>query len=125
MDNLTTNISRHEVECHCGCGFNTLDYATAIIIQDACDYFSKVLGSRCVLRITSGCRCLAWNDHENGSGFSQHLYGRAVDHYIVGVSTDDLYGYYASRHQFKLGLGKYKNFVHLDTKSGQSRRWVG
>ena len=35
MGDISKNISRHELECHCGCGFNTVDYSLVIAIQDS------------------------------------------------------------------------------------------
>jgi len=123
MGDLTTNISRHEVACNCGCGFDSIDFKTILIVQSACDYFSHVLGRKCVLDVSSGCRCLAWNDHEDGSEDSQHIYARAIDHSIRGVEPSVLAEYYMSRYPSKYGIGTYKTFVHFDTKTGRSRRW--
>lgn len=123
MGDLTPNISRHEVACNCGCGFDTIDYQTAIIVQEACDFFSAQIGRKCYLDINSGCRCFAWNDHINGAENSQHLYGRALDHSIREVTTEELYLFYAGRFPLKYGIGRYKNFIHFDTRTGEARRW--
>jgi uncharacterized protein YcbK (DUF882 family) len=123
MGDLTTNISRHEVACKCGCGFDTADYETTAAVQEACDYFSQLLEGKCILIINSGCRCESWNKHVGGSKNSQHLYSRAIDHYIRGISIKELADYYLKKYPDKYGIGIYKNFIHLDTKSGPPRRW--
>jgi zinc D-Ala-D-Ala carboxypeptidase len=125
MGDLTKNISRHEIACNCGCGLDSIDYITVLMVQDASDYFSSLLGRKCILDIHSGCRCLAWNDHEDGSENSQHLYSRAIDHSIRDVSVDDLYNFYIFKYlgNHKYGIGRYSWGIHIDTRSGKSARW--
>lgn len=126
MGNLTPNISRREVACKCGCGFDTLDIETAKIVQDVCDHIANSIGvSRVVLIITSGCRCEKYNVKVGGSEDSQHLYGRALDFYVKGVDPALVYEHISRHYPHSYGIGKYKSFTHLDTKSGGSRRWVG
>jgi len=123
MGDLTTNISRHEIACNCECGYDSIDFEVVRVVQEACDCFSGMLGKKCILTINSGCRCVAWNDHEGGSENSQHLYARAIDHRIDGVTIDELAGYYMSRYPGKYGIGVYDTFVHLDTRSEGPARW--
>jgi len=123
VGDLTTNISRSEGACNCGCGFNTMDYETIIVVQDACDYFSAKLSNKCHLDINSWCRCLAWNDHEGGSDFSQHIYATACDHSIRDISIYELSEYYLKKYPGKFGIGIYHNFVHLDTRTEGCARW--
>jgi len=123
MGDLTPNISRHEIACNCGCGFDSLDLETADRVQEACDYFSAVLGKKCILDINSGCRCFAWNDHEGGSDNSQHLSARAIDHKIREITIDELAGFYLSRFPGKYGIGVYKTFVHFDSRTNGPARW--
>ena len=40
---LTNNLSRYEFACQCGCGFDTVDFELAIVIQDGCDYFDTTV----------------------------------------------------------------------------------
>ena len=124
MGDLTLNISRHEVACKCGCGFDTLDLETAKIIQECCDHIAQSMGlQKVVLLINSGCRCFAWNDHVNGSDRSLHLWGRALDFYIKDVDPALVYEHLSRKYAGKYGIGKYKTFTHLDTRSGAQRRW--
>ena len=98
MGNLKPNISRHEVSCRCGCGFDTLDLKTAEVIQEVCDHIADSQGiDRVILDISSGCRCPEWNEHEGGGEDSQHLYGRAIDFSIRGVDPALVYIYLDTR----------------------------
>jgi uncharacterized protein YcbK (DUF882 family) len=53
---------------------------------------------------------------------SQHTYGHAVDFFLPGVSTEQLYDW-AMKHQVG-GVGKYVSdgFVHMDV--GRKRTWI-
>lgn len=124
MGDLTKNISRHEVACKCGCGFDTADIETILAVQICADHFAqKLRKARVVLNVHSGCRCEAHNEAEGGSRNSQHLYSRAIDFSIGGVDPSDVYDYLCVRYPDQFGIGKYNTFTHLDTKSGGARRW--
>lgn len=124
MRKITHNIYRWEVACKCGCGYDSLDYDTAVYVQGACDRFAIDMGhSRSVLSISSGCRCRSWNIHEDGSFGSHHLFARALDHDILGVTPKELYEYYDKKFKGKFGIGLYNTFVHFDTRSGRPARW--
>lgn len=51
---------------------------------------------------------------------SQHLYGKAIDIFIEGVSISNLHR--AALKTSHGGVGKYSRFVHIDT--GPRRRWT-
>lgn len=135
MGDLTKNISRHEVLCHCGkCGVDTIDFETVMLVQGACDHFAEKLGvDKVILRISSGSRCQKHNDTPvklggaGGSKGSYHKKMKAIDHHIDGVSVRDLYDYYNSLHPNRLGLGLYEKpkvntpFVHIDPRPIKAR----
>lgn len=124
MGDLTKNLSRHEVACKCGCGFDTFDLETATVLQECCDYFAGEQGKDdVILDVSSGCRCPSYNSKVGGGNNSQHLRGRAVDFTIRGIAPHDVYEYLNLRYPDKYGLGYYVDFTHLDTKSGRKRRW--
>ena len=121
---LTKNIWRHELQCKCGCGLDTLDWETLTVLQETCDHCAKWLKQpRVYLTITSATRCQQHNANVGGSPTSQHLFGRAVDFRIRGVSTDFVYEYLINRYPEKYGIGKYPTFTHLDTRTWPPRRW--
>ncbi len=80
-------------------------------------------GIRGPLVITSGYRTLQTNQATEGAARnSQHLYAKAADMYVDGVSMRDLFDVCWSR-SISGGIGYYDSHVHLD--SGTRRWWVG
>ena len=75
------------------------------------------------LVITSGYRSPQTNAAtENAARNSMHLYAKAADMYVDGVSMRDLFDACWSR-SVSGGMGYYDDHVHLD--SGTRRWWVG
>jgi uncharacterized protein YcbK (DUF882 family) len=73
--------------------------------------------------ITSGYRCAQTNANTEGAARnSQHLYAKAVDMYVPGVSPRELFDVCWSR-GLAGGIGYYDSHVHLD--SATRRWWVG
>jgi len=121
---ITKNISRHELACRCGCGFDSMDYETIREVQDCCDYFAEKLGvNRVVLRINSAARCLTYNRKIGSTDGSQHPKARAIDFTIDGVPPDDVYAFLAAKYPDRYGIGRYDSFTHIDTRSGPAARW--
>lgn len=126
MGDLTKNISRYEIACRCGCGFNTIDYEVVQIVQETADYFAQKRGiKKSIVDITSGARCKKHNKKEGGKLKSLHLLARAIDFRIRGVPPKKVTAYLRNKYPNRLGIGRYKNFTHIDTKSGHARRWGG
>lgn len=63
---------------------------------------------------------------KNASHYSQHLYGKAADIWIAGVSVDTLAAYVETLLPNRGGIGRYynDNFVHVDVRAAKSR-WKG
>lgn len=129
MGDLTKNISRSELACRCGCGFDSMDVETVEAAQGACEYFAARLhADRVTLHINSAARCLAYNRRpvaDGGPGStddSQHPKARAMDIRISGVSPAELYHYFDTKYPGKYGVGLYASFVHIDTR-GDRARW--
>ena len=82
--------------------------------------------------ITSGFRTAAHNASIPGaSPHSQHLYGRAADFRVEGVSVAEAAAYAETLLPGKGGIGRYPprkgracGWVHLDTRSTKAR-WTG
>lgn len=128
MGDLAKNISRNELACRCGCGFDSMDVETIEAVQDACRYFADRLHvDRVTLRINSAARCLEYNRKpaaEGGPGSndtSQHTKARAMDIRIEGVSPAELYHYFDTKYPGKYGVGLYASFVHIDTRGARAR----
>ena len=84
------------------------------------------------MAITSGFRTAAHNASIPGaSPHSQHLYGRAADFRVEGVSVAEAAAYAETLLPGKGGIGRYPprkgracGWVHLDTRSTKAR-WTG
>ena len=112
-------FNRKEFACKCGCGFDTVDYELAEVLVDLREYFESPT------TINSGCRCGEHNHSVGGSSNSMHLYGKAADVVVKGVSAEDVYEYLDTKYFNKYGIGLYTGRVHVDVKSGPKRRWIG
>lgn len=124
MGDLTKNISRHELACKCGCGMDSMDWETILIVQGVCDHFEKKLGVvRVTLSITSANRCESDNRRVNGSKDSYHMKSRAMDISIRGVRAKDVYRHLRQRYANLLGIGSYSTFTHIDTRTAGPARW--
>lgn len=83
------------------------------------------LGNKSV-RVNSGYRTPAFNKRIGGIADSNHLTGKAADIKVIGVSASEV-------HKMALdifsGVGKYKNFTHVDTfidsRTGKGQRYTG
>lgn len=78
--------------------------------------------------ILSGYRTLKHNLKVGGAKTSQHLYGRAADIVIAGVSAkqvaDTIEALIGGGLVHDGGLGRYRNFTHYDVRA-KSARWKG
>jgi len=82
-----------------------------------------LMGIREPIVITSGYRTPETNSATEGAARnSMHIYGKAADMYVPGVSMRDLFDACWSR-EVSGGIGYYDSHVHLD--SGSRRWWVG
>lgn len=140
MGDLSKNLSRHEMTCKCGCGFDTVDISLVAAIQDAVDCFEGMTRRAVILKITSGNRCQyhnlslkrKWNSGDkiagaNTAANSQHICGRAADFQLFYRDTgaqiaaeqvaDYLEGFAG------LSVGRYSTRTHVDTRTQGGKRW--
>ncbi|WBK39772.1 endolysin [Desulfofustis phage LS06-2018-MD01] len=108
---LTTNFSRLEFACKCGCGFDTIDYAQLVELQTI-----RTLSNGKII-ITSGCRCVNYNEWIDGAPKSQHLIGRATDIISEVLSPKQLFDLLNTLKDGKGGLILYDDFVHTDSRT--------
>ena len=133
MGDLTKNLSRHEFECECGCGFDTVDIKLAQILQETADQFLRASTGvdRVSIIIKSGCRCREHNESVGGSTNSRHMKGNAADFKIKyvtkGVKTqidpNRVAAYLDKKYKYEYGIGWYNGRTHFDTSSSGRRRW--
>lgn len=117
MGDLTTNFSREEFACKCGCGFDQIASDTVHICQAIRHHFDAPV------TITSACRCPTHNAAVNGSEKSQHVVGTAADVVVSGVEAAEVYAFLEENSTvFGVGgLGSYRHFTHLDTRNRRAR----
>lgn len=124
MGNITTNISRYELACGCGCSFDTGDYETLIVVQDTCDHFAAVLNTnKVILNIHSACRCYTYNTTIGGSKDSWHIKARALDFHIKDIQHKNIFDYLCAKYPDKFGVGLYLWGIHFDSRKIKAR-WI-
>ena len=75
--------------------------------------------------ITSGYRCLEYNQKVGGIKSSYHLLGLAADIQVEGESALDLLEIAEMIDFSGIGLYEKKNFLHLDVRPTKRTRWRG
>lgn len=113
---LSKNFSRSEFACRCGCGFDTVDAELIEVLQSVRDYFDAPVTPE------SGCRCERHNIAVGGSQNSLHKIGRAADIKVAGVEPAEVQDYLETIMSAG-GIGRYKTFTHVDTRSNGPARW--
>lgn len=112
MGDLTTNFSRAEFACRCGCGLDTIHHDLVVILQAIRDHFARPV------QIASGLRCPARNAKVGGARNSQHLTGHAADIVIDGVTPRAVASYAAGLMPGWGGIKAYPRFTHIDIRRG-------
>ena len=117
---LSANFNVREFRCKDGSDPIFVDSDLVKLLQQIRDHFGKPV------TINSAFRTASHNAKEGGAKFSQHLYGKAADIRISGVSVDALADYAESLLGDSGGVGRYyvDGFVHVDVRATKSR-WKG
>lgn len=120
MGDLTKNLSKHEMACHCGCGFGDthglVDPDLACVFQSIRDIARVPIG------VNSGCRCTKHNKKIGGARSSQHLLGKAMDIHCGTINPEGLRRI-ARRIPTIGGIGIYNTFLHIDVREGNRVEW--
>lgn len=125
MANLSKNFKSEEFRCNCGkCGMIKMSPVVVLVWQMVRDHFGKSVN------INSGNRCIDYNRLVGGKAKSMHLpdsrdVGHASDGVVKGVEPQDVYDFINKIFPNSLGLGVYKNFVHVDDRMDRAYRWRG
>ena len=120
MGDLNKNFSRSEFACP-HCGEVEIDPLLVATLQRIRDCAGPVV-------VTSGYRCPVHNEAVGGVNNSQHIYGRAADIYVPGMSqaallalvremtvNEDIYAGYA------YAIKNSKRAVHIDVRIPESQ----
>lgn len=115
MGDLTQHFSREEFACHCGCGKDDISLKVVQLAEDVRTHFASPTV------INSGCRCLEHNREQGSKDTSQHVKGLAADLAVKGIDPKEVADYIQNKEGFVGGLGRYRNFTHIDTRGTQAR----
>jgi len=120
MGDLSKNFSRSEFAC-LHCGEVEIDPLLVATLQRIRDKAGPVV-------VTSGYRCPVHNEAVGGVNNSQHIYGRAADIYVPGMSqaalialvremtmNEDIYAGYA------YAIKNSKRAIHIDVRIPESQ----
>ena len=115
---LSLNCRVKEFACSDGSDPIFIDSELVEILQKIRTHFGKAV------TITSAYRTPTHNKKVGGTLYSCHLYGKAADIKVKGVSPKTVAAYAETLLKNKGGIGIYSTFTHIDTRATKSR-WNG
>ena len=115
---LSANFKVKEFACTDRSDPIFIDSELVSILQKIRVHFGKSV------TITSAYRTPGKNKSVGGQTYSQHLYGRAADIKVNGVTPKKVAAYAETLLKNKGGIGTYSSFVHIDVRSTKAR-WEG
>jgi len=111
-------FKRKELECKCGCGEYIHNQELLDVLDDVREHFGVPV------IINSSTRCKVHNAEIGGALASQHLLGTAADIVVKGMEPSKVADYIEEEHETRYGIGRYKNFTHIDVRNWKAR-WNG
>ena len=115
---LSANFKVKEFACTDGTDPVFIDSELVNVLQKIRAHFGKAV------TITSAYRTPGRNKAVGGETYSQHLYGRAADIKVKGVTPQKVAAYAEKLLTGKGGIGTYSAFTHIDVRSTKAR-WKG
>ena len=115
---LSTNFRVKEFACTDGSDPIFIDSELVNVLQKIRVHFGKSV------TITSAYRTPTKNKAVGGETYSQHLYGKAADIKVKGVTPQKVAAYAEKLLPGKGGIGTYSTFTHVDVRSTKAR-WKG
>lgn len=116
--NLSTNFKVREFACTDGSDPIFIDSELVNVLQKIRAHFGKSV------TITSAYRTPGKNKAVGGQTYSQHLYGKAADIKVKGVSPAKVAAYAETLLKNRGGIGVYNSFTHIDVRNVKAR-WKG
>jgi uncharacterized protein YcbK (DUF882 family) len=118
MSKLSKHFDSDEFRCKCCGGLPAGGISKDLIelLEQIREAFGKSI------TITSGYRCEYHNKKVGGAKRSQHIEGIAADFKVTGVPAHTVHAYIVENLDSKVGgLGKYKDWTHIDTRKERAR----
>lgn len=123
---LSEHFKVREFYCRDGSDVVFVDTELVKLLENIRVHFGKPV------TITSGFRTWSWNaKQKDAAKFSQHLYGKAADIQVTGISVENVYAYAdkligdkGGVGIYPVGLGRANGWVHVDVR-GTKSRWKG
>lgn len=115
---LSANFRVKEFACTDGSDPIFIDTELVNVLQKIRTHFGKSV------TISSAYRTPGKNKACGGTTYSQHLYGKAADIKVKGVSPKTVAAYAEKLLKDKGGIGIYGTFTHIDVRSTKAR-WKG
>lgn len=115
---LSANFRVREFACTDGSDPIFVDSELINVLQKIRGHFGKAV------TITSAYRTPGKNKAVGGQVYSQHLYGKAADIKVKGVTPNKVAAYAETLLKNRGGIGTYSTFTHIDTRSTKAR-WKG
>lgn len=112
-EHLSQNFGSDEFDCKCSglCRETIIDPVLIERLQDMRNAIGKPI------RINSGYRCAKWNAKQGGKTNSQHLFGKAADIQVSGLTGKELAAYARKSGFTAIGIGD--DWIHVDTRNGK------
>jgi len=121
MGDLSNHLSRHEVGCKCGCGFDAADTELIDVLEHVMNHFETLKAGRLKLFINSWNRCEKHNKFVGGAPSSKHVKGTACDFRVENIHEDEVADYLESEYPNKYGIGRYDGRTHVDVRKTKAR----
>lgn len=115
---VSNNFKVREFACTDGSDPIFIDSNLVVVLQKIRNHFGRAV------KITSAYRTPSKNRAVGGTAYSQHLYGRAADIQVSGVSPSKVAAYAETLLPKSGGIGTYSTFTHIDVRSAKAR-WDG
>lgn len=115
---LSANFRVKEFACSDGSDPIFIDSDLVAVLQKIRTHFGKSV------TISSAYRTPAKNKAVGGTTYSQHLYGKAADIKVKGIAPKKVAAYAEKLMPKNGGIGIYKTFTHIDTRTVKAR-WNG